>query len=96
MSYFCSSPWYAAGLPASCDYFCANTSERWSIQALIDGMSAFIPKAFKTCLTQCDSNKDGTGDLPYCNETALRPTCECGADMLSCYPLNPATGTRYS
>lgn len=43
-------------------------------------------------LTQFDSNPDGTGDLPCCNRMASQPTCECGAAMLSCYPLNTATG----
>jgi len=97
MEEFCGPTWRAAGLQAACDYFCANTCERWFIQALINSMgSAYIPQGINACLDQCGSTPDGTGEPAYCTGSASQDTCECGAGMLSCYPLDPATGTCYN
>ena len=58
--------------------------------------SAYIPQGINACLDQCGSTPDGTGEPAYCTGSASQDTCECGAGMLSCYPLDPATGTCYN
>ena len=88
------------GFQAACDYLCQNDiCNHWSLNAVIASMGSYYnPQAFGTqrvyCFDACSEEEDSFTAPPYCSEP-IDDTCECGAGMFACYPLNPKTGACY-